>query len=292
MSEPNIKRSLPPPPVPKAAWPRAFTLIELLVVIAIIAILASLLLPALAKAKCRACGIHCINNLKQLQYAHIMYAHDYNGVLAPNNPSGAFTVNLAGWASGWLNWGVGVPSGANTNQQYLLDGALGPYMAKTLKSYKCCADVLPSLIGPRVRSYSMSGFVGGRTEWDVYGLTDYRIFLKDNSFSQPGPATTWIFLDEHPDSINDGLFGVHMPAATAWPRGTAAWDDVPASYHCGSCGFSFFDGHAEIHKWRDPQTMPPIQKTSPAQSPGAGTGALSPHDSAWMVQHSSAPLSL
>ena len=68
---------------------------------------------------------------------------------------------------------------------------------------------------------------------------------------------TWVFVDEHPDSINDELFGMHMPAATSWPK-AASWVDVPASYHNGACGFSFADGHSEVHRWRDPRTTPPL----------------------------------
>src|SRR5437773_4681519 len=118
---------------------KGFTLLELLVVIAIIAILASLLLPVLGRAKAKAQAIVCLNNLKQLQLPWIMYVEDHNDWLVPNNPVLIPSqTSSSSWALGDIRYGN--PDG--TNIDYIIgqhEGSLGPYV-KTEKIFKCPTD--------------------------------------------------------------------------------------------------------------------------------------------------------
>ncbi len=299
---------------PKKATTSGFTLIELLVVIAIIAILAAMLLPALTKAKQKAQGIVCMNQHKQLALAWRMYAEDSSDILVyastgggggKTGPSVLPTAsgnkpNDYAWSGAHMNFKSDNPANYDPRVD-MQKRPLWPY-TKSQKIYKCPSDTstVPDLannIQERILSMSMNLYVGGfapqppkdplpnGTDGDWPFAEPYRIYSKLSSIN--APSSIFVFLDMREDSVNWSNFMQDMsgynlggdPDPSQYSLG-----DMPGMYHNRACGFSFSDGHAEIKKWLDGRTTPPLMpKMQLLPDVGSTSGN---QDVYWLQDHS------
>jgi prepilin-type processing-associated H-X9-DG protein len=246
------------PPIARPAF-GAFTIPELLITIAIIFLLAALLLPALVGAKERGKAVICLSNFRQLGAALHMYAGDHDDAFPDNmGPEGIHASVASGeylnWANNVMSWEL---DAENTNGLLLATTGLGPYCGGVAKMFKCPSDAVLSAVQrdagwkERVRSVSMNAMIGNAGEFMKTSVNTnnptYRQFLRLTDV--PDPSRIFVFIEEHPDSIDDGYFLNRFYSGK--------WNDLPAAYHYGGTPLAYVDGHAEMHQWKFASTKPP-----------------------------------
>jgi prepilin-type N-terminal cleavage/methylation domain-containing protein/prepilin-type processing-associated H-X9-DG protein len=218
----------------------AFTLVEVLVVIAIIGILAAMLLPALTTTPDRSKQAGCANNLRQLALSVMMYSADNDGKLPPNIPL------LDQYKGPWVSGNMKNIYDA-TNVMLIRQGLLFPYAGQPAL-YHCPSDRSQSSGQLRVRSYSMNSWMGDRYMNSIAGESLYRTFVRESELAGAGPSRLWTLIDEHEASIDDGWFLVTMDD-------TRPFASFPATRHSRGYDLNFADGHVEVYKLRDPNSL-------------------------------------
>ena len=273
--------------------PPAFTLIELVVVLLMVALLGLTLVPGVAKSRPNTKAIQCQNNLRQFTAAWTMYSADYNDRVANNYgidqtiqaiTSGVFD----NWVNNVMDWtaSASTEDRSITNIAWVTGGVLGKYLGTVTSVYQCPSDkyLSPPQVAAgwsgRLRSISMNAVFGRfstGSDPTAFGLNwgnqQYVQYLKQARV--PKPARTWLVIDEHPDSINDGYF-LNNPDSTSW-------GDIPSSLHNGGCSLSFTDGHTELRRWQSPASWYRVQFSYPSTR---AFDTLGRADYAWYLSRS------
>ncbi len=269
-------------------------------VIAIIAILASMLLPALSKAKQKASMTACLSNHKQLGLAWTMYSDDSQDMMV--NMNNFDNANIPGQTQHpWryqpptafyaTTLPVVPPQNGLGAQAYAIllmnecvkQGAFGPYL-RSAGAIHCPGDMrYKRPVGQGFAYGSVAGVTGlnGQT-WNDHPVQN-EILTKRTQLVRPSEKL--LFVEENdPRDENWGtwVMGVHGTAANTWAGTTFV--DSPAVFHVNSSSFSWTDGHASSRKWLDAATISYAGSMDPNKYGNIPSAAATARDVAFMVQ--------
>ena len=212
----------------------------------------------------------CANNLRQLGLAWFLYAGEHDDFLCNNHGINETLLRRENWVNNLQDL---LNADGNTNAALVTGGQLAPYLGRSVAVFKCPSDKSVAENGPRLRSYAMNSLAGDPGELtNRFNPLLTQFFRLDDI---PDPSRIYVFLDEHPDTINDGFFVNRL--------NDYQWGNLPGSYHNGGVNISFADGHAETHHWKVGDTVrPPVQGGA-----GGGFAASPPTDFQWLKDRTS-----
>jgi hypothetical protein len=272
-----------------------FTRIEAVAVSAALTLVFAISVPLAANTRAHSRLAQCFANLSQVQRAWSLYASDHQGRLVT---PGVISQASSGpdWSNRtWLDFTAGNPANLDTNV-FPVGSPLWPYSSHDVAIFRCPDDPArlrvprnsdPTSFVPRTRSYSMNAWLSDRAPWSDLPGEAFRLVTSLEDMVSPGPARTFVFIDEREESINDGGLIVSMagfPTDGAPNPGSYRIIDFPADWHDGCAAVTFADGHLEARRWVDSRTIPPHR---PGSLLVLNIPSPNNQDVAWLQEHSS-----